>query len=76
MSDYIWDTILLKEVYNDMRKVCNCTGLRQLQMPKHAQCASSPQNDTEVSNFLVQKLHTREGAENLSFLNAKDWRNC
>lgn len=76
MPDFIWDTILLKEAYNGMRKVCNCTGLGQLQMPKHAQCAWSPQSDSAASNFLVQKLQTREGAENLSLPNATEWRDC
>lgn len=26
MSDYLWETVLLEEAYNELRKVCNHDG--------------------------------------------------
>lgn len=30
MSDYVWETVLPKKAYNDVRKVCNRDGMSRV----------------------------------------------
>lgn len=63
MSDYILDTILLKEAYNDIRKIYNCTGLGQLQMPKHANVHDHPKMIQQLLTFWYRNYRLEKEQE-------------